>query len=142
MDDELDTPGAFAAGGNVATDSSDGGDIPNLVADYSPSLADLLPDASTPISPIMDDSNDDNDSAYTGTTGSSSLSLQPLVNDLGTIGGSLVNAFVTAPANATTAEGLATSNFDISTAESSQLFTYLIIGLVIFLVFGFLDKKA
>ena len=167
MDDSdlLDDPGAFAG------QSDGDGSLPQdqdilppevLSPSFNPVLSNLenqLPSA------MEDDGSDDSllqlnlpsanevDNSLQGATESGiSTSLDPLVpsslsfpstltNFLENSGSSLLSAFVTTPQNVKTAEGAALDAGSISSALSSQIFGYLLIGLVIFLVFQFAEKK-
>jgi hypothetical protein len=121
--------------------------IGNLTPIFSPTLDNLLPSGNG-----MDENDLD--------LGSDGFLLSPTLGGLipaspsstssvdtsalGIFGGlanSLLGSFVTGPANAATAEQEALAKAQLTSAISSQWFGYLLIGLVIFLVFGFIEKK-
>ena len=137
-DDLLFQPGVVAANyeGDLPQDSG----IQNLQTNFSPSLTNLLPDVA-PSSPSLSSlpnlptSMDD----FLGLSGSSDDLLTPaqgtsLLNFGEGLGTSLVGAFVTNPQNAATAEGVALQKAEISAAQTSQIFSYLIFGVIIFAV--------
>jgi hypothetical protein len=147
-EDDLDTPGLFAASNDAAGPLPDdsGSDLANLSPTFQPAVLTVptvddpppssnfqvsLPIESVPTATMEDDATDP----------FSSLNLQPLLTDAGSIGSGLISAFVTNPQNATTAEGQSLANAEISNLTTSNLFSYLLIGLVIFLVFQFLERK-
>lgn len=141
MDDSdlVPDPGVIAAGG--------GDELENLEPDFTPTLSNLF--SSTP----MDDTDAD---TLAGIANLSDPTTQATIaGDLGgsspldtsilgwgeSLSSGLLNAFVVAPQNAQTQEGLATTSTELSLASSSQLFSYLLIGLVLFLVVGAFSKK-
>jgi hypothetical protein len=144
--------------GEANVDPGSEGDVANLDPSYGTgTIANLLPALPADYTPTssMDDSSltdfiqaeEDGDVSSTGTSSNfgSSFNLgsigTTLASALGTGANSLLSAFVTNPANAQTAEAQALENAGIQQAQSSNLFSYLIIGLVIFLVFGFIERK-
>lgn len=162
MDDDESIFGLGDPGSYATDNGADAGTVPdveNLVPDYPggtisnelPSLPatnmdDLLGlgDPSDPgsLAAFVDaeENGDVSSSPASGLASTFNLSGTGLLNDLGSIGQSLSNAFLTNPQNAATAEAQALANAQISSLTSSNLFSYLLIGLVIWLVFGLFEK--
>lgn len=132
--------------GSLPDDSSP---LANLSANFNPSLDNLLP--SDTASSSMPDSlasffDNGGDGAYPGATtatiaNSASGYSGSLTNFLGNAGTSLLNAFVVNPQNEATAASAATTQAELSAYSTSQIFSYLLIGVVIFAIFGALGKK-
>lgn len=134
----LSDPGAMAADYSGALpqdyESSQLPDLENL----SPTFPTLSLPAST-----MDTSSDQGDSIFTGIPSvSSGLDLSGLFGVLSSDLNQGFQAFVINPQNAATNEGVANNNAQNSLMASSNLFSYLLIGLGLFLVFGFLTRKS
>jgi hypothetical protein len=150
-----DSPGALAAAGDAGLgDLPQDGPIENLQADFSPTLTNLLPNDPAPSiitnSQPMDDltgvgfsPSSLSDAGFGSTDGASDISGFPdaLGTELSGVANQLLGAFVTNPANAQTQASLNAANAEIGLAQSSQLFGYLLIGLVIFLVFSLIERK-
>jgi hypothetical protein len=138
-DELLPDPGVMASDGQLPQDGGDSeSDTPFLVT--SPTIQ--------PLPDIMDDTSSDDssgDSALTGIPATSSSSAPSALDTslLGfgeNLGSSLFGAFVTGPQNAATAEGVANNAAANALSSTGQLFSYLIIGLVIFLIVGAAEK--
>lgn len=150
-----DSPGALAAAGDAGLgDLPQDGSIENLQANFSPTLTNLesqLPASIITNAPPMDDLTGATDflqsaagqSAVASDLSTSGISGFPdaLFSELGGLATSAFGAFVTNPQNAQTQASLNAANAEISLAKSSQLFGYLLIGFVIFIVFNLLEKK-
>lgn len=143
--DLLPGPGEMAAdySGDLPQDPGPGvgSDIPNLVPIDTSSLL------QTPTT--MPTASDLGDSAYTGISGDSSgsnpLDTSGIFGFLATDANAALNAFVIAPQNAKTAEGVAnnaaTNSLNSLLTSNSQIFSYLLIGLGIFLVVSLVGRK-
>lgn len=146
MEDDSPSPGDLAASLTGALPGEGGStdqpqEIPNL-QNYSPVLLPI------PMSNSASGtySNYSSASAYTGlpastpaatTSSSGNNALDTgLLNFAETAGSGLLNAFVINPKNVQTQQAAATGQFQLTSATISQLFSYLLIGLVIFLVFS------
>lgn len=151
MDDLVgDYPGALSSPSTQVD-----GDLPNLTPSFAPQVTDLLTSTpSTSSLPVLTSSPMQplTDSASSGLTDLGSINANGLVTFGEGIGSSLLGAFVTNPANAATqvgvlnsqaaiAQNAALTNAAISTQQTSQIFTYLIFGLVGFLIFSLLEKR-
>jgi hypothetical protein len=154
-------PGAYASGSNSGYVSL----LPpeTLVPSFTPQLTTL--ENQLPMDDPISENNGDSDSLLNLTLPSldqTQSSLSPTLSTssssdfattletalpsnissfLGNTANSLLNAFVTGPQNAQTQEQQALTGASITSALSSQIFGYLLIGLVIFLIFGFLEKE-
>ena len=140
--------------GDVASDTP-----ANLESTFAPNLSSQLANVSTPMDDFdplasfsgtsdqyetaIGDPTDIYGSAASSASafGLGGINLGSLLTGAEGIGSSLVGAFVTNPANATTAEGQQLATAQIQTAETSQIFSYLLLGLGIFLVFGLISKR-
>lgn len=133
--------------------SLSGSNLPNLTPTYASSL--LTPPSSMD-DDLTDSTSDLGDSAYTGLPAlsgqSNPLDLSAIFGDLNTDATSALGAFVVNPQNAKTAEAVANNaaanqlsllntQGAISLASSSNLFSYLLIGLAVFAVISVLGKK-
>lgn len=143
---DLETPGSIAAASDF---------IPNLPLPSSAILASVLPTNSISLMPTAVPTT--SLSGYVNTTNSSydlssGSGYTSLVNGLVGIGSSLTQAFVTNPqnaatqaalsaANANTAEQEALLNAGITQQQSSSIFSYLIFGVIIFLIFQFIERE-
>jgi hypothetical protein len=144
MDDLLPDPGAMASDGQLPQDGGDSeSDIPNLTPTFSTlQLPGTMDDTSS------DSSSDSSDSSLTGlpATTSSDPGISNNALDTSLLGfgesaaNSLLGAFVTNPANAATAEGVANNTAANALTSSGQLFSYLLIGVVLFLIWGAVEK--
>lgn len=76
-----------------------------------------------------------------GSDGLSSLNLNPLVTGLSNIGQGLASAFLVNPQNAQTQEQENLANAQVSSLLSSQLFGYLLIGAVLFIVYSLFSRE-
>jgi hypothetical protein len=126
-----------------------GSTIPNLTNTFSPVLS--LPATTMSTSASGTYSGYTSASAYTGlpagsagtTTSSGTNALDTSLLNFGEgAANSLVGAFVVNPQNAATQEGLANTSATNALTASSQLFSYLLLGLAIFLIFSFAEKKG
>lgn len=150
LTDLVPDPGTIAGGGSNASASNTGPDIALLEPSFTPDLSNLLNPASTaqPTSamgeiPVID-LGITPDGGFDNSGGSNPLDTSNLgttfLNDVSGIGSSLLNAFVINPQNAQTQQQSALVSAGITSAQTSQIFSYLFIGLIIFLVFGLLKK--
>jgi hypothetical protein len=142
MSDILDGPGGLTESTDSSLPVQDAGELANLEPTFQPTAV-TLP------ATLMDDYSD---SSLTGVPAAStpssfasgglgSLDTSGLLTFGENAATGLLNAFVITPQNVSTAEGAASTAASLSSAATGTIFSWLFLGLIVYLIFGFVERK-